>query len=72
VRDMCVAAGVPFFFKQWGVWGHDGRRRLKSKNGRLLEGRTWDQMPEAGRTGGAGRGDANVRLFEVQPVAFSR
>ena len=21
VRDQCVAAGVPFFFKQWGEWG---------------------------------------------------
>lgn len=20
VRDQCVAAGVPFFFKQWGEW----------------------------------------------------
>jgi protein gp37 len=72
VRDMCVAAGVPFFFKQWGAWGQDGRRRPKSTNGRLLEGRTWDQMPEAGRTGRAGRGDDMVGLSEVQPVALSR
>lgn len=38
IRDQCVAARVPFFFKQWG-----GTR--KSKSGRLLEGQTWDQMP---------------------------
>lgn len=37
-RDKCVAANVPFFFKQWG-----GVR--KKKNGRLLQGVTWDQMP---------------------------
>jgi protein gp37 len=38
LRDQCVEANVPFFFKQWGgVW--------KKKSGRLLEGRTWDQMP---------------------------
>lgn len=38
LRDQCVEANVPFFFKQWGgVW--------KKKFGRLLEGRTWDQMP---------------------------
>lgn len=38
VRDQCVSAGVPFFFKQWG-----GIR--KKKTGRTLEGRTWDEMP---------------------------
>jgi protein gp37 len=38
IRDQCIAAGVPFFFKQWGgVW--------KKRNGRTLEGRTWDEMP---------------------------
>jgi protein gp37 len=24
LRDQCVAAGVPFFFKQWGAWGPTG------------------------------------------------
>lgn len=38
IRDQCLSANVPFFFKQWG-----GVR--KKKNGRLLEGRTWDQVP---------------------------
>ncbi len=38
LRDQCLRAGVAFFFKQWG-----GSRR--KKNGRLLEGRTWDEMP---------------------------
>ncbi|HWO01287.1 MAG TPA: phage Gp37/Gp68 family protein, partial [Blastocatellia bacterium] len=39
IRDQCVHANVPFFFKQWGgVW--------KKKFGRELEGRTWDQMPK--------------------------
>lgn len=40
IRDQCLAAGVPFFFKQWG-----GTR--KKMNGRKLEGKTWDQMPVA-------------------------
>ena len=41
IRDQCVEAGVPFFFKQWGgVW--------KKKFGRTLEGQTWDQMPLRG------------------------
>jgi protein gp37 len=38
LRDQAVEAGVPFFFKQWG-----GARRTAA--GRLLEGRTWDEMP---------------------------
>lgn len=38
IRDQCAEAGVPFFFKQWGgVW--------KKRYGRILEGRTWDEMP---------------------------
>jgi protein gp37 len=38
IRDQCIKAKVPFFFKQWGGLN-------KKKAGRLLEGRTWDQMP---------------------------
>lgn len=45
VRLQCEAQDVAFFFKQWGGWGVDGRRRAKSANGRLLKGRTWDEMP---------------------------
>jgi protein gp37 len=45
VRDRCLAAGIPFFFKQWGSWGPDGIRRSKHANGRLLDGRTWDDLP---------------------------
>jgi protein gp37 len=38
LRDRCAAAGVPFFFKQWGG-------RTPKHGGRQLDGRTWDQMP---------------------------
>ena len=38
LRDQCIAAGVPFFFKQWGGVN-------KKRTGRLLQGRTWDEMP---------------------------
>jgi protein gp37 len=38
VRDQCRESMVPFFFKQWG-----GVR--KAKNGRLLDGRTYDEYP---------------------------
>ena len=40
IRDQCRDANVPFFFKQWG-----GAR--KSRAGRILQGRTWDEMPSA-------------------------
>jgi protein gp37 len=39
VRDQCVAASVPFFFKQWGGVN-------KKKAGRMLDGRTWDNVPK--------------------------
>lgn len=39
IRDQCIAARVPFFFKQWGGVN-------KKKSGRMLEGRTWDQFPD--------------------------
>jgi protein gp37 len=38
LSDQCQFAGVPFFFKQWGG-------RSKKRTGRILQGRTWDQMP---------------------------
>jgi protein gp37 len=47
VRDQCQAAEVPFFFKQWGVYDSQGRRRSKKASGRRLDGRTWDEMPVA-------------------------
>ena len=38
IRDQCIEDGVAFFFKQWGGMN-------KKKTGRLLDGRTWDNMP---------------------------
>jgi protein gp37 len=38
LRDECVRNEVPFFFKQWGG-------RTPKEGGRLLDGRTWDEMP---------------------------
>lgn len=37
IRAQCVAAKVPFFFKQWGGV-------FKTRTGRTLDGRTWNQM----------------------------
>jgi len=45
VQAECDAAQVPFFFKQWGVWGEDGVKRSKKANGRLLDGRLYEEYP---------------------------
>jgi protein gp37 len=39
IKEQAQSAGIPFFFKQWG-----GVHR--KRNGRMLQGRTWDEMPE--------------------------
>jgi protein gp37 len=56
LRDQCVAAGVAYHFKQWGNWilrdspdAETGRAFVnvgKHAAGRLLDGRTWDELPE--------------------------
>lgn len=40
LRDAAVANGTAFFFKQWGG-------RTPKAGGRVLDGRTWDEMPES-------------------------
>jgi protein gp37 len=39
IRRQCRMARIPFFFKQWGGTN-------KKRKGRLLDGRTWDEMPK--------------------------
>lgn len=43
IRDQCLAANVPFFFKQWGGVN-------KKVSGRLLEGKVYDGMPRTNRS----------------------
>ncbi len=58
LRDQCSGAGVAFHFKQWGNWhpreadrnGNMGPitsfvRMSKKRAGRVLDGRTWDELP---------------------------
>lgn len=40
IRDQCINSNTPFFFKQWGG-------RTPKANGRTLEGKTWNEMPES-------------------------
>ncbi len=39
IKNQCKEANVAFFFKQWGGMN-------KKRTGRLLEGKTWDEMPK--------------------------
>ena len=60
IREQCATANVPFFFKQWG-----GVR--KSEAGRLLDGRTYDEMPARGEIIMPSRAERNRLMagFEV-------
>ncbi|HZT32808.1 MAG TPA: phage Gp37/Gp68 family protein [Bryobacteraceae bacterium] len=70
IREQCICASVPFFFKQWGG-------PIKSRAGRMLDGRTWDEMP-----GGVAKGaetpfpfltvttsDCEARTIAADPTA---
>lgn len=54
IMEQCVRDGVLFFFKQWGGVN-------KKARGRLLEGRTWDAMPEHQRAPYPGAREAKAR-----------
>ncbi|MGB4820963.1 MAG: DUF5131 family protein [Saprospiraceae bacterium] len=40
IKNQCISSNTPFFFKQWGG-------KNKKLTGRLLDGKTYDQMPNA-------------------------
>lgn len=50
LKEQCQHSGIPFFFKQWGG-------RQKSRNGRLLQGRTYDDMP------------THAALYSIRPAS---
>jgi len=45
IRKQCKKNCVPFFFKQWGTFNSSGKRVGKKGAGRVLDGRTWDEVP---------------------------
>jgi protein gp37 len=45
IKDQCEASNTSFFFKQWGGWGADGKKRSKQANGRKLKGQIFNEMP---------------------------
>jgi protein gp37 len=59
IRDQCRQARIPFFFKQWG-----GVR--KSENGRELEGRAYDALPERSNGGVPSHQDRQSALGQLR------
>lgn len=49
IQYRCRLSGTAFFFKQWGAWGRDGKKRSKKANGRYWRGQTWNEMPGGAR-----------------------
>lgn len=58
IRNRCIDRGVPHFFKQWGQLANnpdptDPTAKTNggvAKGGRMLDGRTWDEMPASAIT----------------------
>lgn len=47
IYDQCGRYNSAFFFKQWGTWGKDNKKRSKKANGREYRGKVWNEMPNA-------------------------
>lgn len=45
IYAQCDQYDTAFFFKQWGAWGKDNKKRSKKANGRDYRGQTWNEMP---------------------------
>jgi protein gp37 len=61
IREQCSMAGVMFFFKQWGG-------RQKTKNGRVLNGRTYDDMPAQHIVSAPVRGERDQLIRDLSPL----
>ncbi len=61
IRRQCCSAKVPFFFKQWGGV-------QKSRTGRLLDGKTYDESPDIPGNPVACKDNRNRLLQELVPV----
>lgn len=47
IKEQVEKQGSAFFFKQWGTWGSDGIKRNKKANGKLINGKVYQEMPLA-------------------------
>lgn len=58
IMEQCQAAKVPFFFKQWGGVH-------KSRAGRLLQGRTYDEFPAGAQKDVPSRAERNALIAKL-------
>ncbi len=61
IQEQCQRANVAFFFKQWGG-------RMKSKNGRELQGRTYNEIPRRVTHRVKDRASLSVAIAEIQAL----
>ena len=45
IQKQCDEQNIAFFFKQWGTWGADEKKRNKHKNGKLLNNKLYQNYP---------------------------
>lgn len=45
IKEQAEKQKCAFFFKQWGTWGNDGVKRNKHINGKLINGKVYQSMP---------------------------
>ena len=46
IKQQCEKEDIAFFFKQWGTWGEDKKKRNKKLNGKELDSKIWQQYPK--------------------------
>ncbi len=46
IKQQVELQNAAFFFKQWGTWGSDGIKRNKHANGKMLQGKIIQEMPD--------------------------
>jgi protein gp37 len=50
IQKQCSEQNIAFFFKQWGSWGADEKKRNKHKNGKLLNNKLYQNYPKVGQS----------------------
>jgi len=45
LKEQSKNQNAAFFFKQWGTWGSDGKKRNKHANGKLINGEIHQELP---------------------------
>ena len=46
IQKQCSQQNIAFFFKQWGTWGADGKKRNKKANGKSLKNKVYQAYPQ--------------------------